>query len=44
MNLTIEVVIVTPAEGSSFGGHFDSSNKKIFTKGIYHQKIVEARE
>jgi len=27
MHLTIEVVIVAPAEGSSFGGYFDSSNK-----------------
>ena len=49
MHLTIEVVIATPAEGSSFEGYFDSSNKKIFTKKIftkkiYHQKIVEARE
>ena len=43
MHLTIEVVIATPAEGSSFEGYFDSSNKKIFTKIIYHQKIVEAR-
>ena len=44
MKLTIEVVIVTPAEGSSFGGYFDSSNKKILARGIYHKKIVEARE
>jgi len=27
MHLTTEVVIVAPAEGSSFGGYFDSSNK-----------------
>ena len=44
MYLTIVVVIVTRAEGPSFGGDFDISNKKIFPKRIYHQKIVEARE
>lgn len=34
MHLTIEVVIATPAEGSSFEGYFDSSNKKYLPKNI----------
>ena len=38
MHLTIEVVIATPAEGSSFEGYFDSSNKKI-----YHQKNISPK-
>ena len=35
MYLTIVVVIVTPAEGSSFWGYFDISNKNnFFNKNI----------
>jgi len=39
MYLTIVVVIVTPAEGPSFGGYFDISNKKIFTKKYITKKL-----
>ena len=39
MHLTIEVVIATPAEGSSFEGYFDSSKKKYLPKKYITKKL-----